>query len=152
MLEIICPTCRAGNDPINQFCGQCGGRLRQNALVTRRDDARGGGFITIGKTQLPMQQVKQVGVSLAVSLATLLADAVVAWARRRLEERANRPSMALSLLKREREEEARTLVPTPVEPPPPPTVTIIQERIVEVHRWGRPVQRFIERMAWRREG
>lgn len=151
MLEIICPSCRAGNDPINQFCGQCGGRLQQNALVTRRDEAHGGSFITIGKTQLPMQQVKQVGVSLAVSLATLLADAALAWARRRLEERASRPSSALSLVKRRKQEEPTALAPPPVASPPP-TVTIVRERIVEVHRWGRPVQRFIERMAWKREG
>ena len=147
MLEIICPSCRAGNDPINQFCGQCGGRLQRNALVTQ---AGSGSHITIGKTRLPVQQVKQVGVSLAVSLATLLAEATLAWARRRLEDRLNRPSAGLSLVRRPPAEDIQTPA-MPVETPPP-TVTIVRERIVEVHRWGRPVQRFIERMAWKREG
>ncbi|MCA9999399.1 MAG: zinc ribbon domain-containing protein [Anaerolineales bacterium] len=147
MLEIICPSCRAGNDPINQFCGQCGGRLQRNALVPRDS---GGSHITIGKTRLPVQQVKQVGVSLAVSLATLLAEATLAWARRRLDERLNRPSAGLSLVRRGKAEEI--LPPAPVVDSSPPTVTVIHERIVEVHRWGRPVQRFIERMAWKREG
>lgn len=147
MLEMICPSCRAGNDPINQFCGQCGGRLQRNALVTQKNS-----HITIGNTRLPVQQVKQVGLSLAVSLATLLADAALAWARRQLEERLNKPSTGLSLWKREKQQETAVLPPPPPLETPPPTVTIIRERIVEVHRWGRPVQRFIERMAWKREG
>ena len=148
MVESICPSCRAGNSPANQFCGQCGAKLKTGGLIPRNQNS-----ITIGNTQLPMQQVKQVGISLAVGLATLLADAALNWFRRRLDSdepfrRTKKQETAVASVSGE----PTQIVPVPIEPEPrKETITIVQERIVEVHRWGRPMQRFVERMAWKKE-
>lgn len=144
MVESICPSCRSGNSPANQFCGQCGAKLKTSALMRRKDNSS----ITIGNTKLPMQQVKQVGVSLAVGLATLLADAALNWVRNRVENGRSQPQQTII----SNQQPTTQLVPVPAEPEPrKETITIVQERIVEVHRWGRPMQRFVERMAWKKE-
>lgn len=145
MVESICPNCRSGNSPANRFCGQCGARLKTNALVAQSENS-----ITIGNTELPMQQVKQVGISLAVGLATLLADAALNWLRGRVENGGLNGRSSHTPAPPAVQQPATQLVP--VEPEPrKETITIIQERIVEVHRWGRPMQRFVERMAWKKE-
>ena len=102
MVESICPSCRAGNSPANQFCGQCGAKLKTGGLIPRNQNS-----ITIGNTQLPMQQVKQVGISLAVGLATLLADAALNWFKHRLD--SDKP-----FIKKQKQEKA--IQPTQIVP------------------------------------
>ncbi len=85
-----CPQCRHGNPPENRFCGACGAPLEKSGgqLVRRTEDSP----TTASRALLPAE-LKPVGRALAVGLATLAAEAGLAWLRRRAEgyERASLP-------------------------------------------------------------
>ncbi len=83
-----CPQCRHGNPPENRFCGACGAPLTSGEQLVRRPET---GPTTTSRALLPAE-LKPVGRTLAVGLATLAAQAGLAWLRRRAEG-SNRPSL-----------------------------------------------------------
>ncbi len=84
-----CPQCRRGNSPDNRFCGACGAAFESGEQLVRWTEERP---ITARRALLPAE-LKPVGRALAVGLATLAAEAGLAWLRRRAEgsDRASLP-------------------------------------------------------------
>ncbi len=108
-----CPQCRHGNSPENRFCGACGAALESGEqLVRRTEDSPN----KTSRALLPAE-LKPVGRALAVSLATLAAEAGLAWLRRRAEG-SDRASLTV----------ARGIKPVIPEPP-------IYQSFEEVHAW-----------------
>lgn len=83
-----CPQCRHGNPPENRFCGACGAPLTSSRQLVRRPE---GGPAVAGRALLPAE-LKPVGKALAVGLATLAAQAGLAWLSRRAES-SDRPPL-----------------------------------------------------------
>lgn len=144
MVERICPQCQRGNPLENRFCGQCGASLDRDELAPRPS-----ANMMLANTHLPVQ-LRQVGQALAVSLATLAAEASLAWLRRRIEQinlpatPTTRPTSAAPAPRSE-------IVPASTTPTSN-IVTIFSQRVVEV--WDRDglLRQTIERNVWRREG
>jgi hypothetical protein len=138
MVERICPACQHGNPLDNRYCGACGGPLQHDALART-----GTTTITIAGQQLPVDQIKQVGKVLAVSLATVAAEAGMAWLRRRADV-ARSPAVAarqhptVAIAKADAE-----LVRN--------TVTIVSQRVVEVWEQGALARQVVEKHVWRKE-
>ncbi|QIN77735.1 hypothetical protein GBA65_03505 [Rubrobacter marinus] len=76
-----CPECRSGNPPENRFCGACGTSLTVGEQLARRPE---NGPPAPLRALLP-DELKPVGRALAVGVATLAAQAGLAWLRRRAE-------------------------------------------------------------------
>ena len=80
-----CPACRHDNPSENRFCGSCGTALAGSGqLVPHREHIPGAATVRA----LPAK-LGPTGKALAVSLATLAAEAGLLWLRRRIE-RADR--------------------------------------------------------------
>jgi predicted amidophosphoribosyltransferase len=135
MVERICPACQYGNPLDNRYCGACGGPLAHDALARS-----GPAAITIAGQQLPVAQIKQVGKVLAVSLATVAAEAGMAWLRRKADEaRLPVPKPQTTALARADADLVRN------------TVTIVSQRVVEVWEHGSLARQVIEKHVWRKE-
>jgi hypothetical protein len=96
--------------------------------------------------QLPARQLKRLGVSVAVSIVALLAEVSIIYLRRRVN-RMQGPALPFR---------RRRALPAPIEAQPEKKVskrivTVFSERVVEERRWGRPVRRIANRLAWRSE-
>lgn len=76
MVERICPHCATGNPAEQMYCGQCGTRL---ALPLAR---RPNGALARRPIRLPAQW-KETGKVVALGVATLAAEAGLAWLQRR---------------------------------------------------------------------
>ena len=76
-----CPRCQHVNPPENRFCGACGTSLKVSEQLARRGESSPA---TASRALLPAE-LKPVGKALAVGLATLAAQAGLAWLRRRSE-------------------------------------------------------------------
>jgi hypothetical protein len=83
---IPCPLCRHHNPSENRFCGRCGASLAASEQLALRQE----NSPTIVDRSLPAR-FGPVGKALALGLATLAAEAGLAWLRRR-NERFNQPS------------------------------------------------------------
>jgi hypothetical protein len=138
MVERICPACQHGNPLDNRYCGACGGSLQHDALARTGTTA-----ITIAGQQIPVDQIKQVGKVLAVSLATVAAEAGMAWLRRRAEV-ARLPAVAVS------PQQAAAIIKPDAELVRN-TVTIVSQRVVEVWEHGALARQVIEKHVWRKE-
>jgi hypothetical protein len=102
--------------------------------------------LVISGRQLPARQLKRLGVSVAVSVVALLAEVGFIYLRRRVD-RMQVPSLSFR---------RRRALPVPIEEQPEKKaskriVTVYSERVVEERRWGRPVRRIVNRLAWRSE-
>jgi len=102
-------------------------------------------------------QLKQVGKAMAVSLATLAAEAGLAWLRQRIERirvssvpTAQQPTSQVRYVVPTSRSEAE-IVPTNPNPSSN-VVTILSRRVVEI--WDRDgiARQTVERSVWRREG
>ncbi|GEM_PF-414457 len=149
MVERICPQCQRGNPLENRFCGQCGNSLDRDELAPRQSND----IIIAGHT-VPAQ-LKQVGQAVAVSLATLAAEASLAWLRQRIERirlSSVQPSQhPTSPVRHVAPASHAEIVPTNPDPSSN-VVTILSRRVVEI--WDRDgiARQTIERSVWRREG
>ncbi len=76
-----CQQCRHGNPLENRFCKACGAPVTGSGQLTHRPE---GVPPAAGRALLPAE-LKPVGRALAVGLATLAAQAGLAWLRRRAE-------------------------------------------------------------------
>ena len=84
----LCPQCQHGNPRENRFCGACGAPLTSGGQIVRRPE----NIPTTASRGLLPDELKPVGKALAVGLATLAAEAGLAWLRRRAEG-SDRPSL-----------------------------------------------------------
>ncbi len=75
-----CPQCRHGNPLENHFCGACGASLTSSRQLARRP---AGELPAVSGRALLPAELKPVGRALAVGLATLAAQAGLAWLSRR---------------------------------------------------------------------
>ena len=149
-----CPICRQQNPSANSFCGKCGADLAETnrADLDREDKAlliRRPTPIEIRENQLATPQAKALVVTIAVGVATLLAEAGLAYLQRRVSE-MERPSLSLRRSKKAVDEKS-IIIPPNSKRPPDRVITVVSERVIEEKRWGRPARRIVERMAWRGE-
>ena len=82
MVERICPACQHGNPLNDHYCGKCGAPLERQ-LPARRDAAP----MVVAGRQLPVTW-QQVGKTVALSAAALVAEAGLTWLRHRMENTA----------------------------------------------------------------
>ncbi len=138
MVERICPACQHGNPMENRYCGACGASLEQLALAPRRQDA-----LVIAGQIIPLAQVKQVSKAVAVGLAAVMAEAGIAWLKRR-SEASGAASSALTT--------ARTIptTPVPLDTPIADVVTIVSQRVVEIWDQGNLSRQIVERHVWKK--
>jgi hypothetical protein len=144
MVERICPSCQHGNPLENRYCGACGASLDRDALVAQAADS--GARITLAGRQLPLAQVKQVGAALAVGLATLAAEAGMAYLRRRVDQLTT-PGAVSTPSAAERAAPITRRSTHPVAD----TVTIVSQRVVEIWDQGSLSRQIVEKHVWRRE-
>src|SRR5512145_1937412 len=121
MVERICPACQHGN-PLDDRCfGKCG-TLLERQLPVRRSE----GHITIAGGNLPITW-RQFGKTLALSVATIAAEAGISWLRRRVEAAPLNSSSSLARSPRSRPSGASTATLTHLGSN---TITIMSQRIV----------------------
>ena len=85
MVERICPECQHGNPLDNRFCGHCGTSLERNHLVAASEHEPTDMLVKPDTTEDVTAHLKHVGKAVAVGLATLAAEAGLAWLRRKVE-------------------------------------------------------------------
>jgi hypothetical protein len=99
--------------------------------------------IMIAGQQIPVAQIKQAGRVLAVGLATVAAEAGMAWLRRRAEvsrlPATGARSQPITAIAKADAEVVRN------------TVTIVSQRVVEVWEQGALARQVIEKQVWRKE-
>jgi hypothetical protein len=94
-------------------------------------------------------QAQQVGKAVALSLATLAAEAGLAWLRRRVERLQNDTPATTSSPTTQIVRPAAT----PTEPTAPTNrVTIWSQRVIQTWEDGTLTRQTVERSVWRREG
>jgi negative regulator of sigma E activity len=152
MVERICPQCQRGNPLENRFCGQCGNSLDRDELAPRQSND-----IVIAGHTIPAQ-LKQVGTAMAVSLATLAAEASLAWLRQRIEHIRMSPGPTSQ---QQPTSHVRQVAPisraesefVPINPNPSNNVvTILSQRVVEIRDRDGIARQTVERSVWQREG
>ena len=134
MTQKICPHCQHGNALDNDFCGRCGTRL-ESALVTRPDSPLVG-----NRSRLPAPLVKQVVRAAAASLLAVVAEAGLAWLRRRSEPQSTPTDMRPTPIRRT--EQTAPLAPKHE------GMTIFSRRVVRVWERGRLRGQGIEESVW----
>ncbi len=118
MLERICPRCDAGNPSEQAYCGHCGACLDQ-PLAQRPAAA-----LARRSWQIPAQW-KQAGKVVALSAASIAAEAGLAWLQRRQQQASQ-----------------RQLAPTTAR------VIALGWRVSETWQDGRLQQRVEEQVVW----
>jgi hypothetical protein len=137
-----CPHCGSSNPAANEYCGRCGAALREQALIVRNPAP-----LQISSGERVTPQVKALAVTVALGMATVLAEASLAYVQRKLADR-QRPSFRLG----KKKDRGSELVVRPKRADGGVhVVTIVSERVTEETRWGRPIRRVVERFAWRAE-
>jgi len=143
MISTICPNCSFHNSPGANSCENCSVSLERQTVIMRPDDS-----VIVAGRQLPARQLKRLGASIVVSAVALLAEVGFVYLRRRLRH----IEMPALIPKR------KAKLPVTVKTQSNKTVTsgkrvvsVYSERVVEELRWGRPVRRIVNRMAWRSE-
>ena len=137
MVERICPACQHGNPLENHFCGKCGHGLEQQLPAVRQPAA-----LVLAGAALPVPW-KQVSKTVAVGLATLAAEAGLAWLRRKVEHVGVPAAPATSPI--------TALVPTRPAQPTNDALTIVSQRVLEVWDGGDMTRKVVERTFWRKE-
>ncbi len=141
-----CPHCQQHNPIGNQYCGNCGATLDANPLILRRNQN-----YSIAGYDVTPGQLRQIGVSLAVSVLALLAEAGLIYLRRRVQHLQLIPNEQSVYARARKKSEQTEIISVGQKSEPGEIVTVYRERVVEIRRWGRPVQRIIDRVALRRE-
>lgn len=145
MTGYICPNCQNENPGANNICEFCGFYMQPKAIIVHpKNDVR------IGRRPLPAKQLIRIGgASLVFSAAALLAEVGFLFLRRQLQENKGKIKLIPWHQKRK---------PEPIKTQLEKTswtgsrvVAVYSERIVEEHRWGRPVRRILDRVVWRTE-
>jgi predicted amidophosphoribosyltransferase len=138
-----CANCGIDIPPGNTHCQSCGTALNPHPVVVSRNKS-----VLLSKPHYPTRQIKRVGASVAVGAVALLAEVGFVYLRRRLQKsqgsllpiRRRRALPAVVEVRTEEKKDSGKRV-----------VTVFSERVVEERRWGRPVRRIVDRLAWRSE-
>lgn len=138
-----CPNCRKANPPSTRYCQHCGSALDSQAIVITQESP-----IVLSQRQLPAKQLKRIGASVALGAVVLLAEASIRYLRQRTGDwrapslpAAHKKSLPVTRKTQVEEEQISGKR----------IVTVFSERVVEERRWGRPVRRIVDRLAWRSE-
>jgi hypothetical protein len=123
MLERICPRCDAGNPDEQAYCGHCGTALDQ-PLAQRPSAA-----LAQRSWHIPAQW-KQAGKVVALSAASIAAEAGLAWWQRRQQQASQQPASQ------------RQLAPTTAR------VIAMGWRVSETWQDGRLQKRVEEQVVW----
>ena len=142
MSEYRCPNCHQPNPANTARCQSCGINLNSRAVViTQRNP------LVVSKRPLPAPPLKTIGASVALGALAILADVGVRYLRGRLRladiSLPTRTRHPQKVVQEVRVEETR--------PQGQRVVTVYSERVIEERRWGRPVRRIVDRLAWRSE-
>jgi hypothetical protein len=135
-----CANCRHDNPPGNTHCQSCGAALSPHSVVVARDRSIG-----LSKPHYPARQLKRLGASVVVGAVALLAEVGIVYLRRRVQgpllpiRRRRTLPTAVDVRTEEKKGSGKRVV------------TVFSERVVEERRWGRPVRRIVDRLAWRSE-
>lgn len=133
MVERICPSCQHTNPLDDRFCGKCGEALERQ-LPARLPETR----LALAGRSLPVTW-RQIGQTVAISAAALVAEAGLMWLRQRIEGgAAGTASLA-----------ARGSAPAPAATRGS-AVTIISQRVVEIWDSADGHRQMVERTFWRR--
>ena len=143
MVGQLCAICRHDNPPGNTHCQRCGSTLSPHSVVVSPDKS-----VVLSKPQYPARQLRRLGASVAVGAVALLAEAGFIYLRRRVQKSQGpllplRRRRSLPASVEVRTEEKKTSGKR--------VVTVFSERVIEERRWGRPVRRIVDRLAWRSE-
>lgn len=145
-MQNICSNCQQSNSPRSHYCSHCGAALNDSPLILSHNNN-----VSLAGYDVSQRQLKQIGASVAVSVLALLAEVSLIYMRRRLD-RMRMSSVAIPSAKKSSLRNKRgDIVVTETREQQGEVVTVVRERVVEIRRWGRPMQRVIDRMAWRRE-
>ncbi len=138
-----CPNCRKDNPPGTRYCQQCGTAIDSQAIVVTGESP-----IILSRRQVPVKQLKRIGASVALGAVAFLAEASIRYLRQRTNGRRllslpassknSHPVTRKTHIEEEKVSGKRI-------------VTVFSERVVEERRWGRPVRRIVDRLAWRSE-
>ncbi len=126
MIERICPHCDAGNPSDQAYCGHCGTSLTQ-PLARRPAAALAQRPITIPT------RWKETGKVVALGVATLAAEAGLAWLQRRQQPAARSPAPA-PLARTQVQQAARVIA--------------VGRRVTEIWSGGQLQQRTEEQVIW----
>lgn len=142
MSDNYCPSCHEPNPNNAISCQNCGASLESRYVVVAQPSP-----IALSRPQWPAPPLKTIGASVALGAVVLLIDAGIRFARSRL--RFNGASLPVSrkrpqpVVREVRLEEKKANGHR--------IVTVFSERVIEERRWGRPVRRIVDRLAWRSE-
>jgi hypothetical protein len=143
MTTYICQECNFHNKPGKKHCESCNASLDRNSVIVQPVNE-----VVVANRQLPSKQLKNLGTSLVVSAVALLVEVGIIYLRRRVRQ-GNLPP----LFSKKKTNAEVTAVEQPIKPAMSGrrVVSVYSERVVEERRWGRPVRRIVNRMAWRSE-
>lgn len=116
MIERICPRCQTANPELQRFCGNCGTSFEQ---PLRRWI---GGGLALRPIKIPVRW-RQTGRMMALGVATLTAEAGIAWLRRRQSSYSPAPSSSSRIY-------------------------ALQQRVIERWAKGQLQERTIEQTVW----
>ncbi len=145
-MQNICPICQQPNAASNYYCSNCGTALNDSSIVVSHNQN-----ISVAGYDVTPRQLKQIGASVAVSVLALLAEMSLIYLRRRLDRMRLTPMSRTPSKKSSLRNKSGEIMTTETREDAGEVVTVVRERVVEIRRWGRPMQRVIERAAWRRE-
>lgn len=145
MVEQICPECQHGNPLDNRFCGQCGASLTSYSITPRRESG-----LTLAGFNLPAEQLKQVGQTVAVSLLAIAAEAGLAWLRRRAGQVDVAPRVAAPKVQSPAATAKTAIVPAQTQPARR-IVSVFSQRVVAVWNEDGLIRQTVERATWWRE-
>lgn len=159
MVERICPKCQHGNPVDNRFCGHCGAPMDRSQPAPNQQT----GIILADNPEL-QTRLKQVGQAVAVGLATLVAEAGIAWLRRRIEQvvqpspmhvvqtpvaypvvQAHQPTMHVV------QAQQPSAMQVAAYPQRSGAVTVTSQRVLQTWEQGTLTRQTVERHIWRRE-
>lgn len=127
MVERVCPSCQHGNAITDRFCGVCGTSLERMLPASTRPSP-----LASVTRQLPAHW-QGVGKTVAISAAALVAEAGLAWLKRRLEG-GNAPRQDAAIAPAQKQ-----------------SVTITSKRVVDIWDDGKGHRRVVDQTFWRRE-
>jgi hypothetical protein len=106
--------------------------------------------IILSQRQLPARQLKRIGASVALGAVALLAEAGIRYLRQRSQDWSNHSAALPASRKKSLPVSSKTQIEEQ-RAGGKRVVTVFSERVVEERRWGRPVRRIVDRLAWRSE-
>lgn len=142
----FCQNCQQSVSSSSYYCSNCGAPLIDSPIIVPHDQN-----ISVTGHTVTSRQLKQMGVSVAVSVLALLAEVSLIYLQRRLDRYRQTAVSIIPAKRNSLRTKQDEIVTSETREVHGEVVTVARERVVEIRRWGRPMQRVIDRMVWRRE-